>query len=214
MGQGANRDQRGACLRIVARRVDRNPARSLDRHGRSGAACPGGELLGALVVDQDMRHARGQRRLELGVGFHLDDHRHVRRRATKHLGQRVAVAAEQRPMVVLPQDRRGQRGAVFYAAADCHGVQLEPPQPGRRFSRVCDPGGSVANGVHRSPRERRDARQVLQEVQRHALAAQQCPRGATHGRKRGAGLDRTPLRRVARDGRAGIKLTKYRCQQR
>ncbi len=41
------------------------------------AARPGGDAFGRLVVDEDVRDTGGERRLELLIGFDLDDDRHT-----------------------------------------------------------------------------------------------------------------------------------------
>ena len=140
-----------------------------------------------------MRHAGGERCLELLLRFDLNDDGYARRRFLQGVAQRPAIAVtplcEQRPVVVLPQDRVGERGAIPDATSNFHGVDLQRPQSRRRLSRVGDSRLRASHGVDGPPRQRRDAAQALQEIQRDAFPREQSASAPSHGYDRGAGID-------------------------
>ena len=98
---------------------------------------------------------RRECRLDLLVGFDLDDNREAVRRVPQRVAQRTAV--EQCPVVVFPQDRVGERRAVFHAAPDPDSIQLEIPESGCRLACVSDFRARARDGIHRLTGERRDA---------------------------------------------------------
>ena len=67
---------------------------------------------------------------------------------------------------------------MVHAAAATHGVLLEAAPPRQRLARVDDGGPRPSHGLDETVRERRDAGEVLHEVQRGALGGQQAARVA------------------------------------
>src|SRR5262249_17846058 len=122
VGEGADCDEVGARVCIAAYILRSNPARCLDRYGRTPAPCPGAELLGGLVVDQEMRHPGGQGLFELGFGFHFNNHRRSRWGTTQRRREGIAVSRQQLPVIVLPENRICERGAVVHAASHTYRV--------------------------------------------------------------------------------------------
>ena len=74
------------------------------------------------------------------------------------------------------------------AAADAHGVLVEQAQARRRLARIDEPCAVWCRDGREFRRPRRDARHVLQKIQREALARQHGPRTAMHLRDDGARL--------------------------
>ena len=81
-------------------------------------------------------------------------------------------------MIVLDQHRAGEIGAVVHAAAAAHGVLLEEAPSRQRLASVDDDGPCPSHGLDEAVRERRDAGEVLHEVQRGALGGEQAARVA------------------------------------
>ena len=99
------------------------------------------------------------------------------------------VAVDGREVVVLDQHRAGEVGAVVHAAAAAHGVLLEAAPAGKRLARVDDRRACAAHRRDEAVRERRDAGEVLHEIQRGAFGGEQPARMAReeeHGLVRAA----------------------------
>ena len=73
-------------------------------------------------------------------------------------------------MVVLDQDSRGQVDAVIGSSAAKHRILFESPHTGDGFARVEHVGMGSLDCVGVFTRQRRDATQVLHQVENHALA--------------------------------------------
>ena len=96
--------------------------------------------------------------------------------------QRFLYSAGDLDVVVLDEDGVVQAETVVRAAADADGVLVEEAQARRGLARV-DELRAVRRGDGRElVRARRDARHVLQKVQREALARQHGARRAVDGR--------------------------------
>ena len=91
-------------------------------------------------------------------------------------------AAGQPDVVVLDQDRVEQADAMVRRAAGADGVFLQRAQRRRRLARVED-GDAPAGRVDEPPRQRGDAGQPLQEIERRPLADEQRARRARRPRR-------------------------------
>ena len=157
-----------------------HPARDLDegagpraRHGRTRRTrrtCSGSML---SSITRSAPAATASSTCAGTVAF--DFHTAARASSSRARADRAA-DARAAEMVVLDEHDVGERTAVVDAAAGADGGLLERAEPGKRLAGVPDTG---CGGRHPSPPatastnrrgERRDARQVAQEVQRGALA--------------------------------------------
>ena len=86
--------------------------------------------------------------------------------------------ARQRDVVVLDQDRVVQAHAVVAATPGRHRLLFERPQPGRGLARVEHLHAGPVQLAHGERGRRGDARQVLEEVERHPLPGEQRARFA------------------------------------
>ena len=75
-------------------------------------------------------------------------------------------------VVVLDEHQVEQAHAMVVSAAARDRVFFKSPPAGRRFTRVENLRRRVLDGVHELRRERRNAGQPLDKIQRHALGAQ------------------------------------------
>ena len=75
-------------------------------------------------------------------------------------------------MVLLHEDRVVQPAAVAHPSAGPHGGLLELAQSRRGLARVEDARARALHGLHVARRERRDAGEPPEEVERHALAGE------------------------------------------
>ena len=102
-------------------------------------------------------------------------------------------------VVVLDQRGVGQRHAVVHAAAAAHGVLLQRAQARASSCGCRGLGAGARDGVDPARGQRRDARQVAEQVERGALGGQQRARrpgrpqqwvaGGRPGRRRGDAVD-------------------------
>src|SRR3989344_4706307 len=73
-------------------------------------------------------------------------------------------------MIVLDKDEVVEPEPVVCPAAALHGVFLDLPPAGRGLARVEDPGARAADGRDKLRRERGDAGEPLEKVERNSLA--------------------------------------------
>ena len=116
-------------------------------------------------------------------------------------------AAGDRDVVVLDQDRVVEAEAVVEAAAAAHGVFLQRAQARRGLARAADARVGACGAAHVIGRQRGDAGQAADEIQRGALADEHgarrarrssaacCP-AATAAPSRACGLDADVGRRA------------------
>ena len=168
------------------------------------------DLLERQVVEQDDVGAGVDRGLDVGEALRLDLDQHLLA-GRLHPLDGFGDAAGEPDVVVLDQDAVVEAGAMVAAAAGAHRVLLERAQRRRRLARV-EHGDPVRGGVDETPRQRGDARQALQEVERGPLRRQ-------HQRRRAADLggDVARLAPIAvtipeRDVHRGIELTERLCR--
>ena len=128
------------------------------------------DLLERQVVEQDDVGAGVDRRLDIGEALRLDLDQHLLP-GRLHPLDGFADAAREPDVVVLDQDPVVEARAMVAAAAGAHRVLLERAQRRRRLARVED-GDPAVGGVDVAARQRRDAGQALQEVERRPLGGQ------------------------------------------
>ncbi len=102
-------------------------------------------------------------------------------------------AAGEAQVVVLDQDRVVEPDAVVRAAAAADGVLLERAQAGRRLARVEDRRAGALDRVDVAARQRRDAAEAAEQVERSALAGE-------HGARRPSTARAAPGRRAGAVG--------------
>ena len=204
MGQGADGDQSGAGFRVGARALGRDAARRLHGDARARPPHPRRHALGCLVVGEDVPHSCRERLFELRLVLHLNDDRRAGRRAGERRGK--TARSEQCPVIVLPEDRFGERPAIFDAAPDGDGVALKRPQPRGGLARVGDPGSGPRHRLHRPAGQRRNAREALQKVEGDPLARQQRRGGRPHTREDSVGPYPLPFAAQRLDARLGVEL--------
>jgi len=123
------------------------------------------------VVEEDARRLLGQRLLELLDVAHLDVDLRVRIRLTRcPKGRPDAVGQSQ--VGVLDEHRVIEPHPVVHRAALPGRVLLEGAQPGGRLAGVEDLGLGALDGLDEPRGEAGDAAQMLEEVERHPLAAE------------------------------------------
>jgi hypothetical protein len=86
-------------------------------------------------------------------------------------------------MIVLDQDGFAKVLAVISAPADANGIFFKSAKAGRRLSGIQNFRACAIHGTHKPMRERRDAAQALQQIQRHAFARQESARGGRYTRR-------------------------------
>ena len=117
-------------------------------------------------------------------------------------------------MIVFPENRSGERGAVFHAATNPHRIELETAQAGSGLARVGDLRGCSPYGVDRPARERCDPREPLQKVERDPLTGEQGAGRAADDRERRAGVRPGSVRNHQPHGSTGVELPKDRREDR
>ena len=129
------------------------------------------------------------------IDLHLDLHQ----MAGKGLGaaNRLADPAGDGDVVVLDQDRVVEAEAVVRAAAGAHGVFLQGAKARRGLARAGDPRLRAGDGVDIAARQRGDAGEMAEEVERHALGGKDRARVAGDARDDRAGGDARHRRRPA-----------------
>gem|GEM_PF-6743388 len=120
---------------------------------------------------------RGRAHLIHVVAFDLDANAGGRELPGALYGQRD-IAAQCGEMIILDQDLRFEVGAVVHAAAAAHGVLLQRAPSRRGLARVEDLRARAAHGMHIARGERRNAGEVLHEVERDAFSRDQGARGS------------------------------------
>src|SRR5690606_23513586 len=110
------------------------------------------------------------RLLELGRGGDLDLDREALGVPLAYALDRGRDPAGGGDVVLLDQHHVVQPRTVVVAPARPDGRLLEPAPPRRGLPRVQDPGARPRDGVDVPARERRDAREALQEVERRSFA--------------------------------------------
>lgn len=93
-------------------------------------------------------------------------------------------------MVVLDEHGIEQSDAVIEAAAAAHRVFLEGTEARRRLARIDDFRVRACNSIDVLTRQRRDARQAAEKIQRHTLGRQQRARVPGNACDHRAGLHR------------------------
>ena len=94
-------------------------------------------------------------------------------------------------MVVLDEDPVVEAEAVVRATAAANGVLLERAQPGRRLPGVEDRRAGAFDRVDEAASERGDSGEAAEEVERRALAGEDCTRGACDPRDHGRASSET-----------------------
>ena len=195
MRQRADRDRsrrrsrrwRGWCP--ASRRRMPRAARGRRRSPRPRASSSGGMLSSRIASAPAASASRTWSSVS-----HLDLHRkRRRRRASRSTATRSS--RRRARWLSLIEDRVVEPEAVVAAAAARDRVLLERAQPGRRLARVEDLGAGALDGVHVPARERGDAGEAAEEVERRALAGQD-----RRGAAREARDDRPAVDRVAVGG--------------
>src|SRR5439155_19604930 len=116
-----------------------------------------------------------ERRIDLREVLALDLERQRRPGGPGRPHRRADVAAAERQVVVLDQDRVVERQAVVRAAPRPDGVLGEEAEAGERLPRVTDDELRAPHAVDAGPRQRRDPAEVLEEVEREPLPREKDP---------------------------------------
>ena len=146
------------------------------------------------VVEQDPVGAGSRaasRDLVERVALDLD--RQARPPGSRDGGRQVG---REQQVVVLDEHRVVEAHPVVRATTTAHGPLLRDPQPGRRLAGVEDDRAGARDGVHVPARERRDAGQPAQQVERQPLTGEHGTGGALEA---GDDAGVTPVA-VCRDG--------------
>ncbi len=189
-----------AIARIVS---SRTPPRSLGgdaaRDQRHGLA----QRRRVHVVEQQVRGSRGERGRDLGERVDLDDDpRDPRGRGAAH---RLLDRSGDRDVIVLDHRRIPQPHAVVLRAAHARGVFLEEAQAGDGLARVEQDRAGAGDAVDIGARQRGDAREMLDGVERRTLGGEQGARLAGKAHQVGAGGDAVALRHQRLDRGIGIE---------
>ena len=162
----------------------------------SGA--PARDGLRRLVVDQDAVCARRECLREVILRLDLDLDRGAGRRESLRRGDGALDSSRQPTVVVLDEDHLGQIVPVIPAAAVPDGLAVEGTKTRSGLARVEDLAGRSRDGLHETPRRRRDPAHALEKIQGHALGRQDRPGAPGEPRERSTGreprLRRPPLR--------------------
>ena len=97
-------------------------------------------------------------------------------------------------MVILEHDPIVERKTVIRPAAHTHGVFLQGAQAGRGLARIEDAGLRTAHRLNIASGERGNPTHALEQIQGHALAAEQTTSRAGCRRNRRPGLGVGTLR--------------------
>src|SRR5205085_7543529 len=108
-------------------------------------------------------------------------------------------------VIVFDQNRVVQPEPMVRPAAGAHRVLLQFAERWRRFAGVED-RDAAAGGVDETPRQRRNAAEPLEKVERGALAGEERPRRPGNGRNRGAGRAALAVSGADGDRDAGFEL--------
>ena len=206
MRQRADRHVVGAGRRELRHPRQRHAARDLGLRPARGTGATASTMSAVDRLSSRMMSAPASSASSTcAEALRLDLGRHLAVRPA-HARHRRHHALRQPDVVVLDQDAVVQPAAMIDAAAGAHGVLLERAQQRRRLARVED-DDAPAGGIDELPRQRGDAGEPLQEVERRALGRQQRRRVARDTRRR-----RCPARHALavavpdRDGDARIEL--------
>ena len=199
MCQRAQRDQ------VNAGRGDGGQARGVRPDAARGLDDGGGRVrresiprwraaVGRHVIQQDHVGAALHRvaHLLLVLALHLDAQQMRGMRARPQ--DRRAHASRRRDMVILDQHAIIQPGAMVAPAAHAHRVLLQRAQPRRRLARIHDLRPCIPHRRDTARRQRGDAGEPPQEVERGPLGRQQRARLARDLRQRRASLHRVAIR--------------------
>ena len=110
-------------------------------------------------------------------------------------------------MVVLDEGRVGQRHAVVDPSTAPHGVLLQPAHSGCRLAGV-EYDDAAGGRVDEPPRQRRNAREALQKIERSALGRQQRRCRALVLREDGPRLNAIAIFPQRRDRHGRVELAK------
>jgi hypothetical protein len=172
VGEGAHREEVDAGRGVRRRGAQGEAARGLQEraaaHQRHGLLA----LAGREVVQQDQVGARVQDLAQLVQGVDLDLDRHVGE-GLPDGREGLGDAAGGDHVVVLDEGRVRERHAVVDAAARTDRELLQGAQSWRRLAGVAHARAGALQDVRPRARERRDAGQAAQQVQRAALGRQQ-----------------------------------------
>ena len=157
------------------------------------------------VIQQDHVGAALHRvaHLLLVFALHLDTQQ-VRGMLARPQDRRTH-ASRRRNMVVLYQYAVVQPGAMIAPATHAHGVLLQRAQPRRRLARVHNLRPCVLDRRDTARRQRCDAGEPPQEVERDPLGRQQRARLARDLRQRRASLHRVAIRYLRLETHIGIE---------
>ena len=184
-------DLRDVVERDAARGFEREPAR---RPSPPPCASSAASMLSSSTAsrDPDVEHlAQLIERIDLDLD--LDQMAGDGLGALEHR----ADAAGDRDVVVLDQDRVIEAEAVIEAAAAAHGVFLERAQPRRGLARAADARAVAGGAADEFMRRGRDAGQMAEKVERHALGGEHRARRAGDRHQRGLGRDGGAVARLA-----------------
>ena len=134
-----------------------------------------GELRRGHVVEEDHIHAVEREKvahLVEPVGLDLHAHAGMLRAETPHIFRELRERGPGGEMVVLHHHHVEKPEAVVRAAAREHGGLFQRAQAGRGLARVEDARAVRLYGIHKFARERGDAAELLDEVQRRALGGE------------------------------------------
>ena len=139
------------------------------------------------IVEQDGLGAVLERFFKLLLVAHFYLHTLAFVALFESLSEDFLNAAAQRNVIVLDEDAGGEVDAVIGSSSALHGVFLQGAQAGHGLACIEHAGVSAPmcgiDGVNEFSRQRGDAAEVLQQVEDHALAAQQHPRIVADNRK-------------------------------
>ncbi len=197
MGDDTHRDEVDARFGNRTHGVQRDSARSF--HALHAPFCQAHRFAQGLqrhIVQKERVRARldGLLNLLQRRAFHLHPQR-MGRMGAGASNRLTNIAAERKQMVVFYQDSVIQPDAVIDPAPNAHRILLQQAQSGRGLARVGDSCPCALHGVHESACEGGDTRQVLEEVQRGALAHQNRARGTPQAQNARAGREPRAVRK-------------------
>ena len=181
---------------------ERHPAARLELGASGDVRDRLAQLTVVHVVEQDPRRPRRERLVDLGKGPALDLDEHAGRVLASATDGGPDTAGERR-VVLLDEDGVEQADAVVRAPAGGDRRLLERPQARRRLARVEDPRTGPFDLANAPRGEGRDARELLQEVERRPLGGEDRP-GRPVDLKHRPALAPHPL--VDETGRANIGI--------
>src|SRR5512134_184221 len=195
MRQRADRNRRDAGPRVLLDVAEMDPAGRLQKDARAEAPNGFADHRWGHVVEKDRIGALRRRRLGIFQALHLDLDADQMRDGPPRRRQRLGDPPRCADPVLFDQDAVGERGAMIDAASDPDGVFLQRAMQGGGLPGVQDPGAVRGDLLHVSRGRRGDAGKPLQEIQRHALAAQQGTCGTPRLAHAIPGLHAEPLLR-------------------